>query len=122
MPTPLSWGFSRYTAAPLAVKGREYARAELGYGHKPVSLVAASSLQPWLRIDFPVVRRVIAVGVATLPVTKGEQLGQVRAYQRGRLVGSVPLIASRSVARPGLAGRVRWYATRTLHHVGGWFT
>jgi len=32
------------------------------------------------------------------------------------------LIASRSVARPGLAGRVRWYATRTLEHVGGWFS
>jgi hypothetical protein len=79
-------------------------------------------LRPSLRLDFPVVRRVVAAGSATLPVTKGEQLGQVRVYQRGRLVGSVALIASRSVARPGLAGRVRWYATRTLEHVGGWFT
>lgn len=118
----LDWGFSRYAPTPIAVKGREYARAELGYGHKPVSLVAAASLRPSLRLDFPVVRRVVAAGSATLPVTKGEQLGQVRVYQRGRLVGSVPLIASRSVARPGLAGRVRWYATRTLEHVGGWFS
>ena len=118
----LDWGFSRYAPTPIAVKGREYARAELGYGHKPVSLVAAASLRPWLRLDFPVVRRVVAAGSATLPVTRGEQLGQVRVYQRGRLIGSVPLIASRSVARPGLTGRVRWYATRTLEHVGGWFS
>ena len=68
------------------------------------------------------VQRCIAAGSARLPVTKGQRLGEVRVYQRGRLVGSVPLVASRSVARPGLAGRVRWYATRTLEHVGGWFT
>jgi serine-type D-Ala-D-Ala carboxypeptidase (penicillin-binding protein 5/6) len=118
----LDWGFSRYAPAAAAVKGREYGRAELGYGRKPVALVAAASLRPWLRVAFPVVRRVVAVGAARLPVTKGERLGEVRVYQRGRLVGSVPLVASRSVARPGLAGRVRWYATRTLHHVAGWFT
>jgi D-alanyl-D-alanine carboxypeptidase (penicillin-binding protein 5/6) len=118
----LDWGFSRYAPAAAAVKGREYGRAALGYGNKPVALVAAASLRPWLRVDFPVVRRVIAVGSARLPVTKGERLGQVRLYQRGRLVGAVPLVASRSVARPGIAGRVRWYATRTLHHVAGWFS
>jgi D-alanyl-D-alanine carboxypeptidase (penicillin-binding protein 5/6) len=118
----LDWGFSRYAPAPVAVKGREYASAELGYGHKPVALVAGASLQPWLRVDFPVVRRVVAARAARLPVTKGQHLGQVRVYQRGRLVGSVPLVASRSVARPGLARRVRWYATRTLEHVGGWFS
>ena len=118
----LDWGFSRYAPAPIAVKGREYARAELGYGHKPVALIAAASLRPWLRVDFPVVRRVIAAGSARLPVSKGQRLGVVRVYQRGRLLGSVPLVASRSVSRPGLAGRVRWYATRTLEHVGGWFT
>jgi D-alanyl-D-alanine carboxypeptidase len=118
----LDWGFSRYRAAPLVQKGAEYARAELGYGRKPVALVAAASLQPWLRVDFPVMRRVVSVSTATLPVTKGERLGEVRVYQRGRLVGTVPLVAGRSVARPGIGGRVRWYATRTLEHVGGWFT
>ncbi len=118
----LDWGFSRYRPAAVAVKGRVYGRAELGYGHEPVALVAAASLRPWLRVDFPVVRRVIAARSARLPVTRGEPLGQVRVYQRGRLVGAVPLVAGRSVARPGLAGRVRWYATRTLEHVGGWFS
>jgi hypothetical protein len=55
-------------------------------------------------------------------VSRGQSLGQVRVYQGGRLVGVVPLVASRSVERPGLAGRVGWYATRTLHHMGGWFS
>ena len=59
---------------------------------------------------------------ANLPVSQGQSLGQVRIYQSGKLVGAVPLAAARSVARPGVGGRVTWYAGRTLHHMGGWFS
>jgi hypothetical protein len=55
-------------------------------------------------------------------VSRGQSLGQVRLYQRGRLVGAVLLVASRSVKSPGMAGRVGWYAGRTLHHMAGWFS
>jgi hypothetical protein len=55
-------------------------------------------------------------------VSRGQTLGRVLVYQRGRLVGRTRLIAARSVPRPGLAGRAGWYATRTLDHMGGWFT
>jgi D-alanyl-D-alanine carboxypeptidase (penicillin-binding protein 5/6) len=118
----LDWGFSRYRAAPVVAKGRAYAQAAVGYGRKPVALVAAASLTPSLRVDFPVVRRVVAMDAPDLPVSRGQPLGEVRVYQRGKLVGAVPLVASRAVTRPGLAGRVGWYATRTLHHMGGWFS
>jgi len=116
----LDWGFSRYRSAPLVVKGRSYAHAEVGYGHAPLALVARRSLAPSVRVGFPLVRRVIAVEAARLPVTRGQQLGQVQLFQRGRLVGTVALVAGRSVARPGLAGRAGWYARRTLHHMWGW--
>ena len=82
----------------------------------------AASLTPSLRVDFPLVRRIVAMDAAELPVSRGQALGQVRVYQRGKLVGVVPLVASRAVARPGMAGRVGWYATRTLHHMTGWFS
>jgi serine-type D-Ala-D-Ala carboxypeptidase (penicillin-binding protein 5/6) len=118
----LDWGFSRYRSATIVVKGRPYAQAELAYGDAPLALVAARSLTPSLRVDHPLVRRVIAVDAADLPVTRGQPLGQVQVFQRGKLVGAVPLVASRSVARPGLPGRVGWYARRTLHHMRGWFT
>jgi tRNA-splicing ligase RtcB len=118
----LDWGFSRYRTAALAVKGRAYARAEVGYGRSPVSLVAAGSLAPSARVDLPLVLRVVAADAAELPVTRGQTLGRVELYQRGRLLGRVPLVAARSASRPGLWGRVGWYARRTLHHVGGWFT
>jgi D-alanyl-D-alanine carboxypeptidase len=116
----LDWGFARYRTATVVAKGRVYARAAVGYGRTPVALVAAASLAPSLRVDFPVVRRVVAMDAAELPVSRGQSLGQVRIYQRGKLVGAVPLVASRAVARPGVAGRVGWYGTRTLHHMWGW--
>jgi len=67
-------------------------------------------------------RRVIAVEAGSLPVTRGQTLGRVQIFQRGKLVGESALVASRSVARPGLAGRAGWYARRTLHHMWGWVT
>ena len=118
----LDWGFSRYRRAEIVVRGRAYAQAELGYGRKPVALVAAGSLAPAVRVGFPLVRRVVAADAAELPVARGHTLGEIRVYQRGRLLGRVPLVASRSVTRPALGGRVGWYARRTLHHMGGWFT
>ncbi len=118
----LDWGFSRYRQAAVVVKGREYARAELGYGRKAVALVAARSLAPSVRVDFPLVRRVISADAADLPVSRGQTLGHVELYQRNRLVGTAPLVAARSVRRPGMAGRAGWYARRTLHHMAGWFS
>ena len=104
------------------MKGKPYAQAELGYGREPVALVARRSLRPAMRVDFPLVRRVVAVDAATLPVTRGQTLGRVQIFQRGKLVGESALVASRSVGRPGVAGRAGWYARRTLHHMAGWFT
>jgi hypothetical protein len=57
-----------------------------------------------------------------LPVRRGDRLGWVRLYDRGKLVGSRPLVASRTIEEPGFAGRVAWYAERTLHHLGGLFS
>ena len=116
----LDWGFSRYRPAAVAVRGRAYAQAELAYGRKSLALVAARSLMPTVRVDYPLVRRVVAASAVGLPVQRGQALGEVQVYQRGRLVGVTQLVAARSVKRPGLAGRASWYATRTLDHMAGW--
>ena len=104
------------------VKGRAYAEARLAYGRSSLKLIAAGSLAAPFRAGLPVVRRVVFPDVVSLPVSRGQSLGKVRIYQRGRLVGAVPLLASRSVGRPGVAGRAVWYARRTLHHMAGWFS
>jgi len=118
----LDWGFSRYVRSQPVVKARAYAEAKLAYGRHALELVAAGSLAAPLRAGVPVVRKIVFPDVVSLPVSGGQSLGQVRIYQRGRLVGAVPLIASRSVKRPGMAGRVGWYTRRTLSHMAGWFS
>jgi serine-type D-Ala-D-Ala carboxypeptidase (penicillin-binding protein 5/6) len=118
----LDWGFSRYVHVRPVVTGRTYGVAQLGYGRRPLALVAAHSFLQVARVARPLVTRVIYPDRVSLPVSRGQSLGQVRVYQRGRLLGVVPLVAARSVSRPGLAGRVGWYAGRTLHHVVGWFS
>ncbi len=117
----LDWGFSQYARVDAVEQGRAYATAEVGYGRRPVELVAAHPLRPMVRVGRSLVRRVVALDAASLPVSRGQSLGQVRIYQDGHLLASVPLVAARAVSRPGLAGRVGWYATRTLHHMWGWF-
>jgi D-alanyl-D-alanine carboxypeptidase (penicillin-binding protein 5/6) len=118
----LNWGFAQYVRARPVVKGRGYAEATLAYGRRPLKLVAAASLAAPFRAGEPVVRRIVFPDVVSLPVSRGQPLGQLRIYQRGRLVGAVSLVAARSVKRPGMAGRVGWYTKRTLHHMAGWFT
>jgi hypothetical protein len=46
----------------------------------------------------------------------------VRIYSGKQLIARRPLVAGRSVSRPGLAGRVGFYAGNTLDHIGDWFS
>ncbi len=114
----LAWGVSRYRRVTL-VRRRAYAHAALGYGRPALPLVAAGALVRVIHPDHPIVRKVVAATAARLPVRRGERLGRVEVWQDGRLVGVEPLVAARSVARPGLGGRIRWYATRTVHDLWG---
>jgi D-alanyl-D-alanine carboxypeptidase (penicillin-binding protein 5/6) len=115
----LNWGLAQYRVATLVRRGLVYAEAKTEYGRDPIRLVAARRLRHVVRVGRPLVRRIVAPAVVILPVKRGEQLGEVRVYDGRRLVGRRPLVAARSVSRPGLLGRVGWYAGRTAHHVWG---
>jgi D-alanyl-D-alanine carboxypeptidase (penicillin-binding protein 5/6) len=118
----LAWGFGQYRLVQPVARGKALARVQLPFGRPPLELVAAKRLRAWVRVGRPLVRRVVAPVSTSLPVRQGEVLGHVQVWQDGRLVGRRPLVASRAVARPGLVGRLRWYARRTLHHLAGLFT
>lgn len=117
----LRYGLSRYRVVPV-IPLRPFAWVATGYGKSPIELVPARPLLRSVRVDVPLVERVVARGFVDLPVRRGEQLGEVRVYARGRLLGSRPLVAARDVSRPGLASRVGWYAGRAAHHIGSWLT
>jgi D-alanyl-D-alanine carboxypeptidase (penicillin-binding protein 5/6) len=118
----LAFGLSSYRLAPVISPERTYATAELPYGRDPLRLVAMRPVRRPVRLARPLTEQIVAPTAVSLPVRQGQRLGEVHVYDRGRLVASSPLVASRSVEQPGTAGKVGWYAKRTLHHLGGFFS
>jgi serine-type D-Ala-D-Ala carboxypeptidase (penicillin-binding protein 5/6) len=118
----LIWGLAQYRVVPAIRADRAYARAALPYGRTSLALVASRPLLAVARVRRPLTERVVAATAVSLPVRRGQVLGHVEVWAGRRLVGRRPLVASRSVGRPGLAGRVGWYAGRTVHHLLGLFT
>ena len=113
----LRWGLAQYRAVPLISRSRVYARVETPFGRGRVSLVAARRLVRAVRVGRPLVERVVATRVVSLPVRKGQRLGEVRVYAGSTLLGARPLVAARGVARPPLVSRARWTATRALRNL-----
>ena len=84
-----------------------------------VALVARKPLVRAVRVGRPIVEKIVAPTAVALPVERGERLGRIEVWTGGKLLGTRPLLAGRSVARPGLGGRLRWYSTRTVHNLLG---
>ena len=116
----LRWALSRFRRVPVIRGDRVYANVKLGYGRGDLGLVARAPLARAVRVDRPLVEKVVAKAVAPLPVLRGEPLGEVRVYQGPRLVGRSVLVAERSVSRPGALGRIGYYASGTAEHMWGW--
>ena len=109
----LRWGVSRFRRADVAPTWRRYATIDVGWGRASVGLVPAAPLRHVVRVDRPLVERVVAATSAALPVRRGQRFGWVEVRSGERLLGRRALVAARTVERPGLAGRVAWYARRT---------
>jgi D-alanyl-D-alanine carboxypeptidase (penicillin-binding protein 5/6) len=120
--TLLAWGIGQYRVAPLVRPSVPYAHIAVGWGKMALPLVAPRSLIRPFRVDRTVVARVVTRGAVSLPVRRGQPLGRVEVWEGKRLLGTRPLVAARSVGRPGFAGRVAFYAGRTFHHVVGFFS
>jgi D-alanyl-D-alanine carboxypeptidase (penicillin-binding protein 5/6) len=118
----LRWGISRYRAVWIVPRDHVYLHASIGYGKGSVPIVAARQVARAVRVDKPLVERIVAPTALELPVEQGQRVGEVRVYSGRRLVARQPLIAERSVARPGFADRAGFYAGRTLTHVKDWFS
>ena len=118
----LRWGLSRYRPAWIVRPGHVYLRAAVGYGRAAVPIVPLRAVARPVRVDRPLVERVVAPAALSLPVQRGTRVGEVRVFSGRRLVVRMPLVAGRSVSKPGLGGRVGFYVRRTFSHVGGWFS
>jgi D-alanyl-D-alanine carboxypeptidase len=118
----LAFGLAQYRVYPVIAAGRAYATAAVPWGKHALALVATKEALRVRRVGRPLVERVVTPTVVSLPVRAGQKLGEVRVYDRGKLVAASPLVADRSIARPAMLGRVGWYAEQTLDHIVGWFS
>jgi D-alanyl-D-alanine carboxypeptidase len=109
----LAWGVSRYTTATLVGSG-PLAYVSLPYGRPAVALVSPRPLVRLVPAGGSLTERIVAPSAVSLPIRRGQRLGRVEVWAGSRLLGTRPLLAARSVARPGVGGRLRWYATRTV--------
>lgn len=113
----LTWGLAQYHQVRAVDPARVYGLAQVGYGRPPVRLVAGRAVIRNVRVDRPLVERVVAATALALPVFRGQRVGEVRVFADGRLIARAPLVAARSVSHVRAAGRVEWYAGRTVHRL-----
>jgi D-alanyl-D-alanine carboxypeptidase (penicillin-binding protein 5/6) len=118
----LRWGIGGYRPVWVIQPSRVYASAAVGYGKAAVPLVASHGSVARVRVDKPLVERVVAPATLPLPVHRGQWVGYVRVYSGKREVAFRPLVATRSASRPGFGGRLGFYTKRTLSHIGDWFS
>ena len=118
----LAWGLSRYRTVWAIDAARAYGTVQTAYGKPAVRVVAAKPALRVIHVERTLVERIVAPVEAALPVREGQRLGEVQVLDRGRVLARSPLVAAAAVGKPGVAGRVRFYAGRTLDHLGGLFS
>jgi D-alanyl-D-alanine carboxypeptidase (penicillin-binding protein 5/6) len=118
----LVYGLAQYRVVSVVSTARVYATAQVPWGKRPLELVAARPTVRVVRVGRPLMERVVTPMVVSLPIRKGQRLGEVRVYDHGKLVARAALVADRSIGKPGALGRVGWYAKRTFDHIWSWFS
>jgi D-alanyl-D-alanine carboxypeptidase (penicillin-binding protein 5/6) len=118
----MQWGLAQFRVVSLISAGRVYARVETPYDREEVSLVAPRSVRRAVVVSRPLVERVVAQTSVELPVRKGQELGEVRVYDRGKVVARSPLVAARSVEEPSAIDRAGWYAGQAAHNMWSWIS
>jgi D-alanyl-D-alanine carboxypeptidase (penicillin-binding protein 5/6) len=116
----LRYGLASYRPSRVVDPRRAYASVDIGWGIRPVALVAAGSVVAPVSTRRPLVERVVAPLVAQLPVRRGQRLGTLVVLDGERVVARSPLVAARAVDRPGTLARARFVLTRTIEHLVGW--
>ena len=122
----MNWGLSRFRVVSV-----DFGRPRLRAVPRLRTGAESSRSSPRARtavvlVERPLVERAVAPGSASSsPVSKGQKLGEVRVYDRRRLIARSPLVASRSVSKPSTLDRAGWYVGRTAHNISGlgtWIT
>ena len=115
----LRYGLSSYRPSRVVDADRTYARVAVGWGRKPLALVAPRTIVLPAPTGRSLVERVVAPVVAALPVRAGQRLGTIVVTDGSRVVARSPLVAARAEPEPTLAQKARWVAGRSFDRLVG---
>jgi D-alanyl-D-alanine carboxypeptidase (penicillin-binding protein 5/6) len=115
----LRFGLASYRPSRVVDSDRTYARVEVGWGRPALPLVAPRSIVRPTSTARPLVERVVAPVVATLPIRVGQRLGTVVVTDGSRVVARSPLVASRAEPAPTFAQQARGVAGRAIDRLAG---
>ncbi|WP_394707388.1 D-alanyl-D-alanine carboxypeptidase family protein [uncultured Celeribacter sp.] len=106
----VNWAFRQFAEKSVAEKGHEFARADVWMGDQTeVGLVAAediSVLLPGSQLE-KLAGEVVYTGPFEAPITQGDTLAELVIPREDLPEARIPLVADRSIARGGLAPRLR---------------
>ncbi|MEZ5098847.1 MAG: D-alanyl-D-alanine carboxypeptidase family protein [Thermoleophilia bacterium] len=115
----LDWGFAQYGRVQLISGTRTYAEAAVPYREeKALRLVAREPILKVVRWGTRLREQVVAPAMVRLPIQAGDELGTVKVFEGDEVIAEQPLIATESIAAPGVGSRMGWYADRALDHAG----
>jgi D-alanyl-D-alanine carboxypeptidase (penicillin-binding protein 5/6) len=116
----LDYALSRYRSIEVVSARDPLEKVNTAYGGPVVPVAASRSLRLPVRVDRPLVEKLVLPRTLALPVERGERVGEVRIYSNGELLGKRELVAMRSASRPNLFGKLGWYGGQTVHNLFGW--
>jgi serine-type D-Ala-D-Ala carboxypeptidase (penicillin-binding protein 5/6) len=114
----LEWGFSQYRRRLPIRRGQDLADPEIRYSGGELPLRAARPLQAGVRRGQVLDVRVRAPQEVEGPLRRGARLGEATVFVAGRKVGSVPLLAGRSVPEASLFDRARGFVADNSIPIG----
>ena len=114
----LDWGFNHYGRVQVIARNRPYAEVEVPFSDDKVALVSEDRVRATVPLGHELLEKVVAPDELDLPVSQGDQVGEIVVYDGDKVVARHPLVATESVGEPSLPARVRWYADRALDEAG----
>jgi D-alanyl-D-alanine carboxypeptidase (penicillin-binding protein 5/6) len=84
----LDWGFGHYARVTLISRLRAYATSDVPFSDQQVPLVAENRAKVSVRLDRPLVERVVAPETLDLPVQQGDRVGEVLVYDGDKVVAA----------------------------------